>query len=146
MKGSPMTKIPTNIASIRMPLKEISLATASLHPARGIVGAGISTLALILASASPAFAQEIIDDKVNDGVATVPGDQASPWVVDGYIYVGDQGMGTLTVETGGVIEQDSSFASVIGYRSEEHTSELQSLMRISYAVICLKTITTIPTL
>src|SRR3546814_17221103 len=78
MKGSPMTKIPTNIASIRMPLKEISLATASLHPARGIVGAGISTLALILASASPAFAQEIIDDKVNDGVATVPGDQASP--------------------------------------------------------------------
>src|SRR3546814_3541130 len=24
------------------------------------------------------------------------------------------------------------------YRSEEHTSELQSLMRISYAVLCLK--------
>src|SRR3546814_8958070 len=28
--------------------------------------------------------------------------------------------------------------SVIGLRSEEHTSELQSLMRISYAVFCLK--------
>src|SRR3546814_3070079 len=28
--------------------------------------------------------------------------------------------------------------AVIGYRSEEHTSELQSLMRISYAVFCLK--------
>src|SRR3546814_3142807 len=27
---------------------------------------------------------------------------------------------------------------VIGVRSEEHTSELQSLMRISYAVFCLK--------
>src|SRR3546814_7927566 len=27
----------------------------------------------------------------------------------------------------------------IGGRSEEHTSELQSLMRISYAVFCLKT-------
>src|SRR3546814_6195445 len=26
----------------------------------------------------------------------------------------------------------------INYRSEEHTSELQSLMRISYAVFCLK--------
>src|SRR3546814_5506062 len=25
-----------------------------------------------------------------------------------------------------------------GYRSEEHTSELQSLMRISYAVFCFK--------
>src|SRR3546814_3193077 len=28
---------------------------------------------------------------------------------------------------------------VLGQRSEEHTSELQSLMRISYAVFCLKT-------
>src|SRR3546814_1035986 len=27
---------------------------------------------------------------------------------------------------------------IIGLRSEEHTSELQSLMRISYAVYCLK--------
>src|SRR3546814_1592107 len=27
---------------------------------------------------------------------------------------------------------------LIGQRSEEHTSELQSLMRISYAVFCLK--------
>src|SRR3546814_2955699 len=26
----------------------------------------------------------------------------------------------------------------VAYRSEEHTSELQSLMRISYAVFCLK--------
>src|SRR3546814_3001098 len=26
----------------------------------------------------------------------------------------------------------------VSYRSEEHTSELQSLMRISYAVFCLK--------
>src|SRR3546814_7455210 len=28
--------------------------------------------------------------------------------------------------------------AVAPYRSEEHTSELQSLMRISYAVFCLK--------
>src|SRR3546814_6791953 len=28
--------------------------------------------------------------------------------------------------------------SLFGTRSEEHTSELQSLMRISYAVFCLK--------
>src|SRR3546814_1298219 len=27
---------------------------------------------------------------------------------------------------------------IVGIRSEEHTSELQSLMRISYAVFCLK--------
>src|SRR3546814_5719385 len=31
----------------------------------------------------------------------------------------------------------------MGQRSEEHTSELQSLMRISYAVFCLKKKTTI---
>src|SRR3546814_2874349 len=31
---------------------------------------------------------------------------------------------------------------VVPYRSEEHTSELQSLMRISYAVFCLKNKTT----
>src|SRR3546814_6017962 len=30
------------------------------------------------------------------------------------------------------------FGSTAGGRSEEHTSELQSLMRISYAVFCLK--------
>src|SRR3546814_9630466 len=29
-------------------------------------------------------------------------------------------------------------AALLGARSEEHTSELQSLMRISYAVFCLK--------
>src|SRR3546814_10425276 len=31
-----------------------------------------------------------------------------------------------------------SAATLLGTRSEEHTSELQSLMRISYAVFCLK--------
>src|SRR3546814_4788027 len=33
---------------------------------------------------------------------------------------------------------DASFFPTHGMRSEEHTSELQSLMRISYAVFCLK--------
>src|SRR3546814_3407589 len=32
----------------------------------------------------------------------------------------------------------SSAATATTFRSEEHTSELQSLMRISYAVFCLK--------
>src|SRR3546814_4367016 len=35
-------------------------------------------------------------------------------------------------------------ANPASYRSEEHTSELQSLMRISYAVFCLKKKTIIP--
>src|SRR3546814_6683814 len=33
---------------------------------------------------------------------------------------------------------DQELKQFHGYRSEEHTSELQSLMRTSYAVFCLK--------
>src|SRR3546814_5262320 len=36
----------------------------------------------------------------------------------------------------------SKAATASAFRSEEHTSELQSLMRISYAVFCLKKKTT----
>src|SRR3546814_6775606 len=40
---------------------------------------------------------------------------------------------------GGKVLSDSVSANTnCGWRSEEHTSELQSLMRISYAVFCLK--------
>src|SRR3546814_1632167 len=38
----------------------------------------------------------------------------------------------------GVVEVDPSRKMPASRRSEEHTSELQSLMRISYAVFCLK--------
>src|SRR3546814_3927261 len=37
-----------------------------------------------------------------------------------------------------VRREDNILMSGAGNRSEEHTSELQSLMRISYAVFCLK--------
>src|SRR3546814_5907899 len=37
------------------------------------------------------------------------------------------------------MEHLSEYFELLGDRSEEHTSELQSLMRISYAVFCLKT-------
>src|SRR3546814_5563620 len=33
---------------------------------------------------------------------------------------------------------ETDYSVTGGFRSEEHTSELQSLMRISYAVFCLK--------
>src|SRR3546814_5803176 len=36
------------------------------------------------------------------------------------------------------ISRRTAFCGLGGFRSEEHTSELQSLMRISYAVFCLK--------
>src|SRR3546814_3934053 len=37
-----------------------------------------------------------------------------------------------------VAGEHAGAVDVLGERSEEHTSELQSLMRISYAVFCLK--------
>src|SRR3546814_2710427 len=44
---------------------------------------------------------------------------------------------TLTKKFATPIVASEEFATYCG-RSEEHTSELQSLMRISYAVFCLK--------
>src|SRR3546814_1124316 len=46
------------------------------------------------------------------------------------VYLGLRGLRTLAVR----LERHQANA----LRSEEHTSELQSLMRISYAVFCLK--------
>src|SRR3546814_1582875 len=64
-------------------------------------------------------------------------------ILDGSAGLVRQDPGTLLVtvagQTGGT---QVSLANVDGdarrLRSEEHTSELQSLMRISYAVFCLK--------
>src|SRR3546814_1366798 len=39
---------------------------------------------------------------------------------------------------GRIADGSESLKDSMGVRSEEHTSELQSLMRISYAVFCLK--------
>src|SRR3546814_6302889 len=39
---------------------------------------------------------------------------------------------------GGGQPREHRIGDILGRRSEEHTSELQSLMRISYAVFCLK--------
>src|SRR3546814_15859752 len=49
------------------------------------------------------------------------------------LRVGDGGPGAV-----GVRRRPMSEAALPVARSEEHTSELQSLMRISYAVFCLK--------
>src|SRR3546814_4361474 len=51
------------------------------------------------------------------------------------------GWDTLTIwecETRDIAGLTRRLTDFLGPRSEEHTSELQSLMRISYAVFCLK--------
>src|SRR3546814_10416870 len=47
--------------------------------------------------------------------------------------------GALVSTTNSLTHDDLGSAAQRDRRSEEHTSELQSLMRISYAVFCLKT-------
>src|SRR3546814_7059811 len=62
-----------------------------------------------------------------EGVVAVVGVDHQPCLrADGRAHRGDQLLDGLAAE------------GVHDLRSEEHTSELQSLMRISYAVFCLK--------
>src|SRR3546814_9034266 len=51
---------------------------------------------------------------------------------------GTQGIGVVLGETPKAAESIIQAFGGVNTRSEEHTSELQSLMRISYAVFCLK--------
>src|SRR3546814_2444797 len=46
--------------------------------------------------------------------------------------------GAMKVSVEGPVHAFGCGITPTGWRSEEHTSELQSLMRISYAVFCLK--------
>src|SRR3546814_7784155 len=62
-----------------------------------------------------------------------------PNSAEGTVLYGRGPVATIHYNTGGFSLADPS--AMIGgfiHRSEEHTSELQSLMRISYAVFCLK--------
>src|SRR3546814_3782994 len=68
------------------------------------------------------------------GIVNTSADVTLSGVVDGVGSLVKQGAGILNL-TG---NNSLSGATVVQERSEEHTSELQSLMRISYAVFCLK--------
>src|SRR3546814_5269142 len=55
-----------------------------------------------------------------------------------HILLGRDAVVLVAAETLGGIISDVGRERGLTHRSEEHTSELQSLMRISYAVFCLK--------
>src|SRR3546814_8625624 len=69
-----------------------------------------------------------------NGNVTNPFDELTwPSIAEGYLLVAQKAVSDALV----ALER----ANRVGWtkhRSEEHTSELQSLMRISYAVLCLK--------
>src|SRR3546814_2121725 len=73
--------------------------------------------------------------------ASAPGDQGPPNIL--FVLVDDMGYGDLSIMGNTKIETPNldklaREGVLMTKRSEEHTSELQSLMRISYAVFCLK--------
>src|SRR3546814_7811517 len=79
------------------------------------------------------------------GLPACAADQENTVVKAAGMRVGDIGVGALHPHGKVVIhEQIENAIYAVGRnalpasRSEEHTSELQSLMRISYAVFCLK--------
>src|SRR3546814_4214907 len=55
-----------------------------------------------------------------------------------YAVIADQGGCFIALAVGGVIVASIYSGQKPHPRSDEHTSELQSLMRISYAAFCLK--------
>src|SRR3546814_4809365 len=79
-----------------------------------------------------------------------------PWVIREIVKGWDAGKGVVGIRINKLLGHDGNSCTAgsnpfdeVGYgntgkklssiaRSEEHTSELQSLMRISYAVFCLK--------
>src|SRR3546814_9786832 len=71
-------------------------------------------------------------------ITTVPGSQTSASALISLIGSPDSDMSTNRIF--GLADTDSDCTALRRppLRSEEHTSELQSLMRISYAVFCLK--------
>src|SRR3546814_3093818 len=79
-----------------------------------------------------------------DGLVALSGSIANGWSIlaaqalrADFAYMGSAFIATREANANEAYKQGIVEGSAEG-RSEEHTSELQSLMRISYAVFCLK--------
>src|SRR3546814_5048359 len=100
---------------------------------RTMIRAGTACLTVAAALvAAPAFAQDsAAGTEEDDGAIVVTAQRREERLIDVPVSIAAIGEDRITA-TGARDVGD------LGSRSEEHTSELQSLMRISYAVFCLK--------
>src|SRR3546814_10003369 len=73
-----------------------------------------------------------------EGMARQPAPRAARCLVRRCDRAGGDGAGGGDRQPGAVAVGGAASGADRGLRSEEHTSELQSLMRISYAGLCLK--------
>src|SRR3546814_4882934 len=107
--------------------RDASALTGSVSADLGFPDAGILLPSnLVDTTGVKQFTQEV---RVNSA-----GDGPFQWLIGGY-YANVKRDYTQRLPTPGY---DAVTDATLGDRSEEHTSELQSLMRISYAVFCLK--------
>src|SRR3546814_5277700 len=103
-----------------------------------------STLSLIVGTASPAFAQDASDGTVQQRADTSGARSPTEIVVTAQKRVEriqdvPIAISAFSGEALAAQKVEGGFDLMKAVpRSEEHTSELQSLMRISYAVFCLK--------
>src|SRR3546814_5511737 len=85
-------------------------------------GIGRATVELLVASGANVAVADI-NDEAGEAVVAASGGKAAYFRCD---IAQEEDVKALVAQT------------LAAFRSEEHTSELQSLMRISYAVFCLK--------
>src|SRR3546814_8484203 len=114
--------LPATMAMLGLSLLSCAVLLAGLPPLSGFV-AKFALLSGLLQSAGPGGA---------DAIAW------STWAFVALLIL--SGMAALLATTRAGVRSlwDTEGRHVPSVRSEEHTSELQSLMRISYAVFCLK--------
>src|SRR3546814_9260159 len=93
-------------------------------------------VSVIVTSFNSTFSQQVRVVGATEKPASIPF-RANMTVLDAMIAVG--GLGEYAAgNKARLVRFDKGTGKQHEYRSEEHTSELQSLMRISYAVFCLK--------
>src|SRR3546814_5969447 len=100
------------------------------------------TLAMMLAARYPASTGKVmVVDMLPSGAGMVGGTTSGMGVFAGQLgsyFTGTKGGRQMFRQLMGMFGPDAANNDPDVTRSEEHTSELQSLMRISYAVFCLK--------
>src|SRR3546814_2630372 len=93
---------------------------------------------LVLVGGRAAGRRQEVDSQGDETLQRHAPDDVLDVRVEAAVLVDDQHRRQPAHVAGGARHVARQLAMGAGERSEEHTSELQSLMRISYAVFCLK--------